>query len=64
MSQTLAAIRVIKEHSKDWRITYAGDWHPELDTLLDDYCFLYHACLELDANLEWLIQLEYGHVKI
>ena len=41
MSQTLAAIRVIKEHSKDWRITYAGDWHPELDTLLDDYCFLY-----------------------
>lgn len=41
MSQTLAAIKVIKEHSKDWRITYAGDWHPELDTLLDDYCFLY-----------------------
>ena len=31
---TLAAIKV---HSRAWRITYAGDWHPELDTLLDDY---------------------------
>lgn len=41
MSQTLSAIRVIKEHSRQWRITYAGDWHPELDSLLDDYCFLY-----------------------
>lgn len=37
MEQTLAAIKVIKEHSKDWKITYAGDWHPELDALLDDY---------------------------
>ena len=34
---TMAAIRVIKEHSRAWRITYAGDWHPELDSLLDDY---------------------------
>lgn len=41
MSQTLASIKVIKEHSSKWRITYAGDWHPELDHLLDDYCFLY-----------------------
>jgi hypothetical protein len=41
LEHTLAAIRVIKEHSKDWRITYAGDWHPELDGLLDDYSFLY-----------------------
>jgi hypothetical protein len=41
MKQTLAAIQVIKAHSKNWRITYAGDWHPELDSLLDDYCFLY-----------------------
>lgn len=40
MDQTLAAIKVIKDHSKKWRITYAGDWHKELDTLLDDYCFL------------------------
>jgi hypothetical protein len=41
MNQTLAAIKVIKQHSPQWRITYAGDWHQELDTLLDDYCYLY-----------------------
>ncbi len=41
MEQTLAAIKVIKAHSKGWKITYAGNWHKELDTLLDDYCFLY-----------------------
>lgn len=34
---TLASINVIKENSKDWRITYAGDWHQELSPLLDDY---------------------------
>ena len=41
MEQTLSAIKVINEHSKDWKITYAGDWHPELDDLLDDYCCVY-----------------------
>lgn len=41
MDQTLAAIRVIREHSPNWKITYAGDWHKELEDLLDDYCFLY-----------------------
>lgn len=41
MEQTLAAIRVVKAHSPKWKITYAGNWHKELDTLLDDYCFLY-----------------------
>lgn len=41
MEQTLSAIRMVKQHSKDWKITYAGDWHQELDTLLNDYCFLY-----------------------
>jgi len=41
MGQTLAAIKVIKAHSKNWKITYAGNWHKELDGLLDDYCFLY-----------------------
>lgn len=40
MEQTLAAIKVIKQHSAEWKITYAGDWHPELDTLLNDYSFL------------------------
>ena len=37
MPATRAAITVIREHSKDWRITYAGDWHPDLDLLIDDY---------------------------
>ena len=41
MEQTLAAVKVIKDHSKKWKITYAGNWHRELDGLLDDYCFLY-----------------------
>ena len=41
MNQTLSAIHVIKQHSKDWKITYAGNWHKELDGLLDDYCYLY-----------------------
>jgi hypothetical protein len=41
MEQTLAAIKMIKSHSSKWKITYAGNWHNELDTLLDDYCFLY-----------------------
>jgi hypothetical protein len=37
LQYTLAAARVIKAHSKAWKITYAGDWHPELSALLDDY---------------------------
>ncbi|MEP6615094.1 MAG: glycoside hydrolase domain-containing protein [Ginsengibacter sp.] len=41
LEETLSAIRVIKAHSKKWKITYAGDWHKELENLLDDYCFLY-----------------------
>jgi hypothetical protein len=41
MNQTLAAIKVINQHSKEWRITYAGDWHNELDTLLNDYSYLF-----------------------
>jgi hypothetical protein len=40
MEETLAAIKVVKENSAKWRITYAGDWHPELNGLLDDYCYL------------------------
>jgi Domain of unknown function (DUF4091)/Family of unknown function (DUF6067) len=41
MKQTLAAIKVIKDHSKQWKITYAGDWKQELDTLVNDYSYLY-----------------------
>jgi hypothetical protein len=48
MKQTLAAIQVIKAHSKKWRITYAGDWHAELNDLLDDYCFLYGKESDVD----------------
>ena len=49
MEETLAAINVIRNHSRDWRITYAGDWHPELENLLDDYCFLYGKESDVDA---------------
>lgn len=37
---TMAAVKVIKENSKDWKITYAGDWHKEISSLLDDYSLL------------------------
>jgi hypothetical protein len=49
LEQTLATIQVIKAHSKKWKITYAGNWHQELDTLLNDYCFLYGN--EPDVNI-------------
>jgi len=41
MEQTLSAIKIVKAHSNKWKITYAGDWHPELDGLLDDYSCVY-----------------------
>lgn len=41
MEQTLEAIKVVRKHSDKWKITYAGDWHKELDGLLDDYCSVY-----------------------
>ena len=34
---TMAAIKAIRDHSPKWKITYAGDWHDELDGRLDDY---------------------------
>jgi hypothetical protein len=48
LNYTLAAAKLIKAHSSKWRITYAGDWHPELDSLLDDYSFLHGK--ESDLN--------------
>ena len=42
MEQTLSAIKVIRDHSKQWKITYAGDWHAELDNLLDDYSCVFY----------------------
>jgi hypothetical protein len=41
MEQTLAAIKFVKSHSPEWRITYAGDWHEELVSLLNDYSFVF-----------------------
>jgi len=41
LGETLATIRAIREHSPAWKITYAGNWHKELDMLLNDYSFLY-----------------------
>jgi hypothetical protein len=40
MNETLAAIKVVRSNWPNWKITYAGDWHPELNDLLNDYCFL------------------------
>jgi hypothetical protein len=40
MDETLAAIKVVRNNWSGWKITYAGDWHPELNDLLNDYCFL------------------------
>jgi hypothetical protein len=37
LEYTLAAIKVIRDHSADWKITYAGNWHDDLSPLLDDY---------------------------
>lgn len=41
IGQTLAAIKVIKQHSSLWKITYAGDWNEHLDSLVDDYSYLF-----------------------
>jgi hypothetical protein len=36
----LATIGVINKANPKWKITYAGNWHPELSELLDDYCMI------------------------
>jgi Domain of unknown function (DUF4091) len=41
LEETIATIKAIKANSPKWKITYAGNWHPELDGLLNDYSFLY-----------------------
>lgn len=40
LDETLAAIRFVRSNWHGWKITYAGDWHPELKDLLDDYSFV------------------------
>ncbi len=42
MEQTLSAIKVVRNHSKQWKVTYAGDWHEELTGLLDDYSCVFN----------------------
>jgi hypothetical protein len=49
MEETMTVIRVVKEHSTKWKITYAGDWHKELQNMLDDYCFLYGKESDVDV---------------
>jgi hypothetical protein len=41
MEEVMAAIKMVKGNSPKWKITYAGDYHKELEDILDDYCFLY-----------------------
>jgi Domain of unknown function (DUF4091) len=48
MEQTLSAIKVVRDHSPKWKVTYAGDWHRELDGLLDDYSCVYGKEPELN----------------
>jgi hypothetical protein len=40
LDETLTAIRFVKANWQGWKITYAGDWHPELKDLLDDYSYV------------------------
>ena len=49
LDETLAAVKVVKENSKKWKITYAGDWHKELENVLDDYCYLYGKESDVDV---------------
>jgi len=40
LEDTTAAIHTVKQDSTEWKLTYAGKWHPELSDLLDDYCVI------------------------
>jgi len=40
LDETLTAIKFVKANWPGWKITYAGDWHPELKDLLDDYSYV------------------------
>jgi hypothetical protein len=48
LEDSLASIRILKEDSAEWKVTYAGQWHPELDELLDDYCLIIDGSLSPD----------------
>lgn len=40
LDETLTAIKFVKSNWPGWKISYAGDWHPELKDLLDDYSYV------------------------
>jgi hypothetical protein len=40
MDETLTAIKFVRANWPGWKITYAGDWHPELNDLLNDYSYV------------------------
>jgi hypothetical protein len=40
LDETLAAIKFVRANWPGWKITYAGDWHPELKDLLNDYSYV------------------------
>jgi hypothetical protein len=52
LEDSLASIRALKEDSVEWKVTYAGNWHPELDDLLDDYCVIIDKSMTTDQVLQ------------
>ncbi len=48
LEDSLASIRTLKRDSAEWKVTYAGRWHPELDGLLDDYCVIIDQSMSPD----------------
>jgi len=48
LEDSLASIRTLKRDSTEWKVTYAGRWHPELDGLLDDYCVIIDQSMSPD----------------
>ncbi|MBS1531238.1 MAG: DUF4091 domain-containing protein [Bacteroidetes bacterium] len=40
MDETLTAIKFVRANWPGWKITYAGDWHPELKDMLTDYSYV------------------------
>ncbi len=51
LSDTLCAIKIARADSADWKITYAGNAHPELMEPIDDLCtVLGHETSSLDIQ--------------
>jgi hypothetical protein len=38
LEDTLLAIQIVRSDSPDWKLTYAGNYHPELSEPVDDLC--------------------------